>query len=191
MPAEEYWSSFFDPECILSKLDCGANCGDVVEFGCGYGLFTAPAAMRIAGTVYALDIDPEMIKATWLRIAEAGLANVHVEQRDFLTDGCGRPDQSASYAMLFNILHIEESLSLLREAYRVVMPGGKLGIIHWNYDPKTPRGPSLDIRPRPEQCRMLAETAGFQFSRFEPLHCCDYHYGLVMQRPSAQQPPPH
>jgi SAM-dependent methyltransferase len=183
MPAEDYWNSFFDAGCLLSKLHCDEHSGDVIEFGCGYGLFTETAATRTRGTVYALDIDPEMIEATRLRVTRAGLSNVCTEQRDFLADGCGRPDRSVGYVMLFNILHIEESSELLREAYRVLKRGGKLGIIHWNYDPTTPRGPSMDIRPRPEQCRTWAEATGFHFLRFEPLQCCAHHYGLVLQRP--------
>lgn len=183
MPSEEFWSSFFDADCILSRLDLDGACDDVLEFGCGYGHFTEAAAKRTRGIVYALDIDPEMIEATRQRLSGAGLSNVGIEQRDFLSDGCGRPDQSVDYAMLFNILHIEEPVALLREAYRALRPGGKLGIIHWNYDPATPRGPSLDIRPRPEECRAWAEEAGFQLTRFDPLQCCDHHYGIVLHRP--------
>jgi SAM-dependent methyltransferase len=184
MPAEEYWNSFFDADCILDALDCSRS-GDIIEFGCGYGLFTIAAARRTSGNVCALDIDPAMIEATGRKVATAGLANVQVEQRDFLANGCGRPDASAGYAMLFNILHIENPVPLLREAYRVLSPGGQLGIIHWNYDPATPRGPSMDIRPRPEQCRAWAEQAGFEFVRFETLPCCPHHYGLLLRRPSA------
>jgi hypothetical protein len=44
---------------------------------------------------------------------------------------------------------------LLREAYRILSHGGRLGIMHWNYDPATPRGPSMDIRPGPEQFGVL------------------------------------
>jgi ubiquinone/menaquinone biosynthesis C-methylase UbiE len=51
------------------------------------------------------------------------------------------------YAMLFNILHAEQPERLLREARRILAPHGLLGIIHWNYDPSTPRGPSMEIRP--------------------------------------------
>jgi len=187
MPAEQYWNSFFDADCVLSKLDCNERCGDVLEFGCGYGLFTEAAARRTDGTVYALDIDPEMVEATRLKLAKAGLSNVRVEQRDFLADGCGRPDQSIGYAMVFNLLHIEEPVALLREARRAMVAGGKLAILHWNYDPTTPRGPSMDIRPRPEDCRIRAEQAGFRFVRFEPLPCCRYHYGLVAQKPAGHR----
>jgi predicted RNA methylase len=66
MPEEYYWQTFFNPECIVSKLDCG-GAGDVIEFGCGYGLFTVPAAKAACGTVYALDIEPQMVAATMAR----------------------------------------------------------------------------------------------------------------------------
>jgi len=37
----------------------------------------------------------------------------------------------------------------LNGAYRILKIGGKAGLIHWNYDSTTPRGPSMDIRPKP------------------------------------------
>jgi ubiquinone/menaquinone biosynthesis C-methylase UbiE len=180
MPDEAYWQEFFNPECIVSKLDCSG--GDVIEFGCGYGLFTVPAARLISGSVYALDIDRDMIAATKSRAAEAGCSNVNVQECDFLAHGCGRPDGSGAYAMLFNILHIAEVHELLRETHRVLAPGGKVGVIHWKPDPSTPRGPSLPIRPSPEQCREWAEQAGLTFVRNEDLCCCSWHWGLVLQK---------
>lgn len=33
--------------------------------------------------------------------------------------------------------------------------------MHWRSDILTPRGPSLDIRPRPEQCQAWLCAAGF------------------------------
>lgn len=44
MPDGGYWESFFNPRCILERLGCQGSVGDVVEFGCGYGTFTVPAA---------------------------------------------------------------------------------------------------------------------------------------------------
>ena len=41
--------------------------------------------------------------------------------------------------MLFNILHAHERLAMLNEAWRVLAAGGKLAVIHWSYDPSTPR----------------------------------------------------
>ena len=37
MPGEAVWRSFFEPRAILETLGLNSGCGDVVEFGCGYG----------------------------------------------------------------------------------------------------------------------------------------------------------
>ena len=44
MPEESVWAGFFAPEAVLRKLGLTSSCGDVVDFGCGYGTFTIPAA---------------------------------------------------------------------------------------------------------------------------------------------------
>ncbi|CAN5319814.1 hypothetical protein BH10PLA2_BH10PLA2_30390 [soil metagenome] len=124
-----------------------------MEFGCGYGTFTIPAAQLVGGRVFALDIEREMVAVTARKAAEAGLHNVVVNDRDFVETGCGRPDASVDYALLFNILHLEDPVRLLREARRALVPGGKAGIIHWRSDLETPRGIStcssyLNAKPR-------------------------------------------
>lgn len=183
MPDDSYWETFFNPRCILERLDCYGPCGDVVEFGCGYGTFTIPAAELVADRVYALDIEPGMVAETLRKARANGLPNVVAEVRDFMAAGSCRPDASAGYAMLFNILHVEDPVGLLREARRVLTPGRTAGVIHWRTDIPTPRGPSPDIRPTPEQCRGWGESAGFDFLRYESLGCCSWHWGLVMRRP--------
>ena len=180
MPDESMWVTFFTPEEVLRRLGL-PSLGDVVDFGCGYGTFTIPAAGITSGTVYALDIDPEMVAVT--KAKAAGLPNVRASCRDFAADGTGLPTESVSYVMLFNILHAECPDTLLREAYRILAAGGKLGIMHWNYDPATPRGPAMAIRPRPEQCRDWAIQAGFRLLPPGVIDLPPYHYGIVLERP--------
>ena len=182
MPDESMWSGFFLPEQTLAKLGLTGSFRDVVDFGCGYGTFTIPAARIVRGTVHALDIEAEMVEATARKAVEAGLNNVHVERRDFVAEGTGLADGGVDYVMLFNILHCEQPEVLLREAWRVLSPGGRLGIMHWNYDPSTPRGPSMDIRPRPQQCREWAERVGFRLQVPGKIGLPPYHYGWVMRR---------
>jgi ubiquinone/menaquinone biosynthesis C-methylase UbiE len=154
----------------------------VVEFGCGYGTFTVPAGQLVTGRVYALDIEPSMVGEAGRKATAAGLTNVVAQERDFVAAGTGRPDGSVGYAMLFNILHTEDPVGLLREAHRVLVPGGTAGVIHWRTDVPTPRGPSPAIRPTADQCRAWGEEAGLEFVRYESLCCCSWHWGLVLRR---------
>ena len=176
------WVGFFSPEQPLAKLGLTGSCGDVVDVGCGYGTFTSPAARIVRGTVHALDIEGELVETTRRKAVEAGLINIHAERRDFTVDGTGLPDASIDYAMLFNILHCEDPEVLLREAWRVLSPGGQIGIMHWNHDPETPRGPSMAIRPRPEQCLKWAERVGFTRQALDKIDLPPYHYGWVMEK---------
>lgn len=181
MPDEAYWSSFFEPEAALDQLlPSDGKTGGVVEFGCGYGTFTLPVARRVSGIVTALDIEPEMVEAVARKAENARLANIHVGLRDFVADGTGLECGSQRHAMIFNLLHLEEPVALLREAWRVLGDGGSLLVMHWRSDVPTPRGPSLSIRPSPEQCRAWMVEAGFICVESVDLGgCCPYHFGLV------------
>lgn len=180
MPGEAQWERYFDPPAILARLGLTAACRDVVEFGCGYGTFTLAAARVIAGTVYAIDIERQMLQSAAARAEAAGVTNIEFILHDFVHDGTGLGDGSVDYAMLFNILHADAPIELLREAFRILKPGGIGGVIHWNYDPDTPRGPPMDIRPRPEDCRRWAEAAGFGCGA--PIDLPPHHYGIVLSR---------
>ncbi|WP_460431459.1 class I SAM-dependent methyltransferase [Azotobacter salinestris] len=181
MPDEAHWSSFFEQEGALDQLlPRDGKTSSVIEFGCGYGTFTLPVARRASGIVTALDIEPDMVDAVARKAETAGLKNVRVALRDFVADGTGLESGSQSHAMIFNLLHLEEPIALLREALRVLEDGGSLSVTHWRSDIATPRGPSLSIRPSPEQCRAWMEEAGFR--DVEPVNlknCCPYHFGLV------------
>jgi SAM-dependent methyltransferase len=187
MPEEALWETFFQPEEALDRLRVTAGVGNVVEFGCGYGTFTLPAARRSRGQVFAFDIEPEMVAATVDRAACEGVTNVVAAERDFVVSGTGLLPESAEYAMVFNILHCEEPPVLLAEAWRVLARGGLLGIMHWNYDETTPRGPNMEIRPRPEQCRDWAIAAGFELLPPGIVPLPPYHYGLVLRKPIASE----
>lgn len=184
MPDEEMWQSFFDPEAILSALKLDSSVRDAVDFGCGYGTFALPAAKRIRGTLHGFDIEAAMIEACERRALLDGVHNARFYRRDFVGDGTGLAVESVDYAMLFNILHAEERMQLLAEAHRILAPGGRVAVIHWNYDPATPRGPSMEIRPRPEQCAAWAESAGFALLSPGVVDLPPFHYGLALRKPA-------
>ena len=178
MPEEAYWETLFDVKLILDRMGIDGRLRDVAELGCGYGTFSLPVARRIAGRLRTFDIEPAMVERTRQRSAETGLQNVVCELRDVFKEGFGLEAASCDACLLFNILHGEHPVSLLTEAARVVRPGGVVLVIHWRYDPQTPRGPSLEIRPRPEQIAAWAVETHLLKADGPTIDLPPWHYGL-------------
>jgi SAM-dependent methyltransferase len=181
MPPQDCWETLLDVPRILDAFDFGPEAGDLAELGCGYGTFTIPLAQRIRGIVHALDIDSAMGTATMQRATAANLVNIRAQARDVLAEGFGVPAGSCDAALLFNILHAEEPVALLRAAREVVRSGGLVAIIHWRSDIPTPRGPSLDIRPTPPQIAGWAGEAGLAADGTGFL-LPPWHFGLKLRR---------
>ncbi|MBP2658371.1 MAG: methyltransferase type 11 [Firmicutes bacterium] len=178
MPEQSYWESLFDVRLILNKMDITRDIKSLVEFGCGYGTFTLPSAKVVSGKIIAFDIDDQMLEIINARAISSNLNNVSILKRDFISEGTGIENDSADYVMLFNILHHVEPSEILTEAYRILKKGGRVGLIHWNYDSKTPRGPSMDIRPKPEDMRNWILNVGFRLES-DLIDLPPYHYGFV------------
>lgn len=181
MPSEEMWQTFFSPTETLLLLGLESTMATVVDFGCGYGTFTIPAAQITGGTVHAFDVEADMIAATRRKADQSNLLNVRLHQRDFVSEGTGLSSASVDYVMLYNILHAEKPEQLLSEAFRILRRSGTLGIMHWNYDPQTPRGPPMNIRPKPEQCASWAESSGFKIEK-QWVDLPPYHYGITAKK---------
>lgn len=179
MPNEEMWKTFFDPKEIFDNLELNDPNGVIVDFGSGYGTFLFPAAQHFEGSkIIGLDIESELNETVMSQATKLGIANASVITRDFVLNGTGLESDSINIALLFNILHAEDPVSLLREAHRILIPGGVAAIIHWNYDSTTPRGPKMDIRPKPESTLLWARSAGFLVpSSVKPV--AQYHYGFL------------
>lgn len=175
MPAQNDWEALFDVELILNRFGVA---GEVAELGCGYGTFTLPLARRVVGTVHAVDIDPAMIDVVRRRAAAEQLTNLDLRLRDVTTEGFGLEDSRCDACLLFNILHGESPVELIREARRVLRPGGTLAAIHWRSDIATPRGPRADIRPvAPMIVGWAAEAGGLELID-GPFLLPPWHYGL-------------
>ena len=178
MPDAAMWHTFFDPESILDAMSLTDEVRDVADFGCGYGTFAIPAAKRIQGALHGFDVDETMIEAS-RRLAEHEEArNVRLHLRDVVANGTGLKDASVDYVMLFNILHAEDPMLLLSEASRILAPGGRVAVIHWRSDRRTPRGPSMEVRPSPEDCRRWLTDAGFLVRKAE-VELPPHHFGVL------------
>lgn len=179
MPEEALWSTFFDADAAMRRLWPQPH-GDVVELGCGFGTFTIAAARLTAGIVTALDIDPEMIALTRAKAETLGLANIRVQEHDFVAGDLGVPSGSQAHVMIYNLLHMEDPVGLLRKAHRALAAEGTVSVMHWRSDVPTPRGPPMEIRPSPQACASWLAEAGF--SRIEQVELgesCPFHFGLI------------
>jgi ubiquinone/menaquinone biosynthesis C-methylase UbiE len=181
MPTENLWASFFDVDLILSELQINSDINDLVEIGCGYGTFTIPSAKKINGNLYAFDIETNMIEIVKQQLKNRLINNVILEQKDILTQTTGLEDNSIDYVMLFNILHHESPNDFLNEAYRILKPNGKVGILHWRSDIETPRGPDISIRPKPDQILQWIDKQNFSLYK-SPTVILPYHFGLILSK---------
>ena len=173
MPEEEYWESLFDVPLVLSRLSIGSF-HDVAEFGSGYGTFTIPVAQAIGGTLYTFDIDPAMVARTLERGQSLPIVG---EVRDVMEQGFG---VEVDAVILFNILHCEEPIRLLRHAAASLRAGGQVLVIHWRHDLVTPRGPSAETRPSPDQIVQWAQATGLRSS--EVIDLPPWHYGMRLAK---------
>lgn len=181
LPEEKLWKTFFKPEDILRKMGLNKKVKDVADFGSGYGTFTIPAAKIVSGTIYAIDLENTLVVSLKDKAEKAGLQNIKPILRDIDSEGSGLQDESVDYVMLFNILHGGHAEKILKEAHRILKPKRTAGVIHWNYDPTTPRGPPMEIRLKPEQIILKAEETGFSLK--VRIYLKPYHYGLILQKP--------
>ena len=183
MPEEAHWQTFFDPLALLTALGLDRISGPVIDVGAGYGTFTLAIAAMTRHPVVAIDIEPALVEELSARAVARGFAHIEARLHDVTDTGLGVTPASADIVLLFNLLHCEEPVGLLCSAAQALRPGGRVGIIHWRSDVRTPRGPALAIRPQPEHCTAWATEAGLVVS-VPPVILPPYHFGLVAMRPA-------
>lgn len=183
MPEEHIWDTFFHPSEILSKMAVDDHVNIFLDIGCGYGTFLLPASKIVRNRAIGIDIDEEMI-----RKCQENAKRDRLTKTEFLSGDMSSAEtrtalekyrNSIDYIALFNILHCENPVALLREAGRILNRTGKIGVIHWKYE-DTPRGPSMDIRPTPDYIITWAADAGLYLERQVDLP--PYHFGLIFRK---------
>jgi len=115
----------FKPEEEIKKIDIKQG-QTILDFGCGIGSYTIPAAKLVGkqGKVYALDKQPLALKKVEEKAEREGLHNIYT----ILSDGnTGLPDESIDIVLLYGVLpEIEDKEFILKELHRVLKPSGYL-----------------------------------------------------------------
>lgn len=119
---------FISPPKLLQKV--GIKEGQtLLDFGCGSGSYTIPAARMVGeqGSVYALDIHPLAVKTVEKKAKKEGSANITTILSDRDT---GLPDESIDVVLLYDTIHsIRDKRALLRELHRAMKPNALLSIL--------------------------------------------------------------
>lgn len=105
----------------------------VADIGAGSGWFTVRAARRVgsAGTVYAVDINPEAIRYIENRTKQENLANVHAVLST--ADDPQLPKASVDAVLILKTYHeIAQPVALLENLRPALKPGARVGIIDRN-----------------------------------------------------------
>jgi cyclopropane fatty-acyl-phospholipid synthase-like methyltransferase len=180
MPDEQQWQTYFEPEKILVNLGVNKNINTLLDIGCGYGSFLIPAATLVGGTVTGIDIEQNMIDICKKKVIERKLQNVKLQCLDINDNNVlSNIENHFDYICLFNILHCESPVSLLNLAYLLLNENGRIGIIHWKQE-NTPRGPSMNIRPSPENIINWACKANFTLVK--QIDLPPYHFGIMFEK---------
>ena len=118
----------------LDAMDIAAT-AKVLDMGCGTGLAARAIARRtgFSGTITGVDLSPYLVAAAKRLAGEDGVA----ERVDFRTGDVHKlefSDNSFDALVAHTLLsHVDDPLSVLKEAARVVKPGGTVGIFDGDY----------------------------------------------------------
>lgn len=180
MPEKDHWESFFNATEILKKFALDSINGPILDFACGYGTFTIPLAILNKNHIYCLDINSDYLKLLQKEAQKNKITNIMIFNHNILTEEFVFPERVLA-VLLFNILHCEHPKIIIKKLAQYLKPDAKFFVIHWRSDIDTPRGPSLEIRPKPEDIIALMESLGFEKDLYFK-EISKYHYGISFKR---------
>ncbi len=161
----ELYGRSFTSAAMLALLPRGMV---VADLGCGTGQMTAELAMYV-GSVIGVDNSAAMLKAARKRIN--GQGNVELRRGDL--EALPLDDNACDAAMLTLVLtYVAEPLKVLREARRIVKPGGRVVVTdllrHSRDDFRREMG-QVSMGFELDELTSLLSEAGFENETVRPL----------------------
>ncbi|HSC75764.1 MAG TPA: methyltransferase domain-containing protein, partial [Pseudomonadales bacterium] len=108
----DMWTTVFQQQKISP--------GDVLEIGCGSGLFTVPLLRMGCKSVHASDISQVFLQKTQAQCPDATLWRCDANQLPFTDNSF---DQIVGHSVLHHFLHYE---AMLARCFRMLRPGGSM-----------------------------------------------------------------
>ena len=119
---------------VLETVGVGAKCV-VLDFGCGPGTYTIPAArlVGVGGKVYALDKDASALRRLKRTAHTEGVRNLETILSSNLETGLS--DGGVDVVLLHDVVHlIKDKRALYGELHRVLRPGGRVSVYPMHVD---------------------------------------------------------
>jgi len=153
----------------------------VADLGSGTGYLTIPLAKRIGskGTVYAVDINPQMIEVLRERAKE--LDNVEIIKSE--ENSIPIPDATIDTSFLVTVFHeLENPSEFLAEIRRISKPLHQIIVVDWN-QVRGEMGPPMEERIPEEEVIQFFRSKGYAVKKkFSP---SGYIYGVVFSVPAC------
>lgn len=180
MPEQNQWEQYFNPTEILEIFKLIDSKYPIADIGCGYGTFTIPLAKQNKINIYAIDINSEYLSNLENISLKYNLPNIITVNEDVFENELHLPEKAGNI-LLFNILHCDNPNIIIHNILPSLLENGVLNVIHWRSDIETPRGPSLEIRPKQNDIIKMMEPFDFKQVDYFP-EISKYHYGISFQR---------
>lgn len=152
----------------------------VADFGSGSGAYTLVLAdvVGTTGTVYAVDVQRDLLTRIQNDAVQRGRENVEIVWADIESvGGVGIKDGLLDGVLLSNTLfQVEDKISVVKEAWRVLKPGGILSVIDWS-DSFGGLGPRQDSVITQAEATLICTDN--RFALRSDFNAGDHHYGLI------------
>jgi SAM-dependent methyltransferase len=183
----EKWSHVFDdperdawqkPHEVIHALALKPD-ARVADLGAGTGYFSARLAnMLPKGRVYAVDIEPDMVRYLAARAKREGLRNLLALAA--APDDPRLPEKVDLILLVDVYHHIEDRARYFRKLSGSLRPGGRIAVIDFKLD--SPQGPPRSARVAPETVKAEMQAAGHALAAEHPF--LPYQYFLIF-RPAS------